>query len=395
MTALTDIVNLNCDASCLPTEAWFAAMEGGTGSVVYRWLEAYARLGRKMVLGVTGAAVADLVQRNPHSVELIRSRPDIFQIVVRPFSHDAALLRTVEGFRVNLDLGWRTLRREFGEIAPYFLPPEFMLTVEQLAVLHKSGIVGTFINESRYSSFQQARIPDRPYRILGLFGVELSCLPITGSLTRAYLSSLDQFCAKPWNQAVAASGSDSVFSWRDGESVLLFPGGLEREIRWLESESEQIERRHIDLAGELPAAAEFGEWTFTSYPIHPLSAWMKEFRMMGYLNRLWSLEERLPSFTTTEIALWLQAINSDILSSVEKSAIEKRLLVAEDSNLHFDHTLHRSERCFEGWEYLALLEGMANDHQIDYLETSTRSHIVKTRGRIAYLQDLLGDQQAA
>ncbi len=393
MRKLVDIINFNADASCLQSSDWLAALSGQRQSKLVRWLNHYVELERPVVLGLCGSAAADMVANNPESVALINRHPEIFQLIARPFSHDAALLRTTAGFRINLKLGLAALSETFDNVAPYYLPPEFMLTPEQVSILCDEGIALTFINANRYSADQQARIPDVPYAMHGPLGTRLACVPIEGSLTRAYLASLDAYDASPWNDAIGAQSAEVIHTWRDGETPFMFPNGIERERRWLEGacgfEPIHLQDHPLD---DIPDAASFGARCFRSYPVHSLSAWMREFRMMGFVRRVWELEDRVHELNHVQTALWLQCINSDVLSAVEKDSVPKRYATLDEPDLSFDSVLHRSERGFEGWEFLLLLERLVEGRSTPYLDASSQPHMEKLRARIQYLQRHFNDR---
>jgi hypothetical protein len=58
-------------------------------------------------------------------------------------------------------------------------------------------------------------------------------------------------------------------------------------------------------------------------------------------------------------------------------------------------TIQRTERGFEGEEYLAILEGLLAAARLpEYARTSNQSHIVKMRGRICYLRKLDGEDKS-
>jgi hypothetical protein len=130
--------------------------------------------------------------------------------------------------------------------------------------------------------------------------------------------------------------------------------------------------------------------TSRSYPVHSFSAWFKEFRMLGFLERLSGIEARLDSLPPDLLAVWLQAINSDILSAVEKdSPIISMLSPAGGGQTKFLHTIWRSERGFEGEDYLALLHAaLENPDALGQLWTSTKPHLRKLRARVDYLRRL-------
>lgn len=387
---LVDIVNFNADASCLEVGNWLAGLCGGEESRFYRWLQLYVELERPVVLGLTGATVADLMVRNPESIKLINSYPDIFQIIIRPFSHDAALLRTPQGFFVNFLLGRMILERAFGEPAPYYLPPEFMLMPEQVRLLQSEGVDSTFINACHYALNQQERVPNRAYRLSGPLGSSLGCIPVHGMLTKAYFDSLDRASGVEWNTCLDSVREQIAYCWRDGESCFLFPQGLERERLWLEQEKVRS-RSHLSVSSA--ASMEQSEYEvspyFRSYPVHSLSAWMKEFRMIGYIQRVLKAESRVEEMGHVAAGLWMQCINSDVLSSVEKDAVVKKIVNLNDSQIVHDIIFHRSERGFEGSECLLLLEAALDGGDLSYLFQDESAHISKVRDRVQVLEQLL------
>jgi hypothetical protein len=392
MKRLLDIVNLNADASCLPAALWLAALEGGTSSRVHCWLSRYVELERKVVLGIVGATVADLRVLNPEVIELINAHPETFEIVLRPFAHDVALLRTPAGFARNLVLGKLVLERTFERVTQFYLPPEFMMSNAQVAQAVRSGVTGVFINASRFSPAVQRNIPQTPYTLRGVLGARLRCLPLLGSLTQAYLGSLHDWNGASWNRAIAAVSEDLVGSWRDGESWFFIPSGEERERAWLEQEDRSVQRVFVrdvlpGCAFPEPDASKPHGWC---YPIHSFAEWFKESRMLGYLHRLQVVEQRLAELGPLQTALWLQAINSDVLSSVEKDSPVIRIVDAPEPNAHKRAwTIWRSARGFEGEEFLSLLESVDPDFDAaGFVGTSTAPHMQKLRARLACIEAL-------
>jgi len=112
--------------------------------------------------------------------------------------------------------------------------------------------------------------------------------------------------------------------------------------------------------------------------------------MLGFLGRLQKIEDQLDSLPSELAVLWLQAINSDILSAVEKDSPVVSLKaqcgsVASDSRF----TIWRSERGFEGEDYLALLEAALIDRScLDQLSASPRPHLRKLYARLDYARSL-------
>ncbi len=390
MKQLIDVVNFNADASCLPCKNWLEALHGGDGSLLSQWLKLYVDLRKKIVLGLTGATIADLVQHNPEAIGIINENPGIFELILRPFAHDIALLRQGTGFPLNFEYGRKAIEREFTTIAEYFLPPEFMLTNEQIVQLSERHVAGVFINAARFSPEIRKRIPTVPYSLQGLFGVSLNCIPFDGNLTDGYLHALRMFDASKWNASIQAAVPDVVFSWRDGESAFLLPDSLARESFWLRHEEAAFCRTHIaNLSlGFLPSP-QLEEHQYHAYPVHSFSAWMKEFRMLGFVNRMQRIEAGLSDLTKEQIHYWLMIINSDIMSAIEKRSPVVSIRSAPDSAACMDFTIRRSERGFEGEEYLAILEaGLEGKSMSGYVCSSPMPHVVRWRSRIEYLKKL-------
>ncbi len=390
---LTDIVNLNADASCLSSKWWLKMLKGGTNSYFYHWLKNYIDLNKKVSMGITGATLADISIHNPESIDLINKHRTIFEIILRPFAHDNSLIRSNEGFKLNLEVGIKTLKKEFGSYENYFLPPEFMLTNEQVYILMQQGIEGTFINATRFKNEIKDRLPDSPYYVKGLLGSELKCIPMYGELTHAYLNGIHFYNADDWNKLLNKR-EHVYFSWRDGESSFFLPDGNNREYRWLYNEDKNVERLFLSEAlkwVEFDNNKNLKENHYHYYPVHSFTAWMKEFRMMGFINKVLKAEEKVQNYTPEEKALWLQVINSDILSSVEKDSPNIRIKQMKNDDMSSNFTIWRSERGLEGEEYLALLLNQIEDQNgiAIYLNKSSEYHIVKLNGRLQYLKQIL------
>jgi hypothetical protein len=393
LTRLVDVVNFNADASCLAAGEWLAILEGGERSRLCQWLGIFTELHRPTVLGFMGGAIADMATFNPEAIALINANPNVFDLVQRPFSHDVGLLRSERGFILNLNLGRAIARREFRHVNEFFLPPEFMLSNSQVKNLADGGSAGIFLNATRFKEELRQRLPKIPFILEGVLGSQLPCIPFEGALTSAYLDALHNFDSALWAEAVRAASAPRVFTWRDGESCFLVPDGIERERHWLAGEASDIRREtlrsaltnlHFASSDELPADSS------RSYPVHSFSAWIKEFRMLGFLDRLAQIEARLESLPEHLLVVWLQAINSDILSAVEKdSPVISLSSLPGSGQAKTLHTIWRSERGFEGEDYLALLEAaLQSPGAMDHLWTSTKPHFRKLRARIEYVRRL-------
>lgn len=393
MKRFVDVVNFNADASCLSTAQWFAAMSGGESSDVCRWLRLYRDLGKKIVIGFTGATVADLAIFNPEALGIVRSAPEIFQVIARPFSHDIALLRSEAGYRANLELGLKVLEVELGTVTPYFLPPEFMLTNEQVGVLEQYGIRGTFINPGRFSPDIQLRLPDSPYVVKGVFGSSLECIPFEGACTGDYLHAIHLFDDSRWNSRIKGSDAEVLYIWRDGESTFFLPDGVERERAWLMAEDAALVRDHLGgevrnfVRGDQPCGARY-----LSYPVHSFLPWMREFRMIAFVNRIVKVEQTLPvEMKGDRHFAWLLAIGSDIFSAIEKQSpvIQLKAKATDKSSKSF--TIMRSERGYEGEEALILAEKSVQENclPVELLDPSGVPHHRRYLARIKYLRNLI------
>jgi hypothetical protein len=378
---LVDVVNFNGDASCLSTAHWLKILSGGSTSEFFQWLHMYVDTGSQVVLGFPGATASDIAVHNPEAISLIRAHPDLFQLILRPYCHDLALLRTEAGFLLNLETGERTLRRLFGQIANFYLPPEFMLTSQQVSVLHQRRL-STFVFGDRLDAHVSRAIPNRPFEVAGVRGARIPAIPFDSVLTRAYLATIQRLDTSIWSDAESSITNATAYLWRDGESVFLLPDSLSRERLWLNSTSPES---RILLSRKNLRSCE--SQATCSYPVPSFSAWMREMKMYWYLQRIHEIELELESLDDFQKAVWLQTINSDILSSVEKFPPCVQLLSVEMPQLWKEHEISRHSRALEGEDYLSLL-GTADDSSRAYLENSPHPHMVRLRGRLRFLLDL-------
>ena len=386
---VVDVVNFNADASCLECDHWFKSLAGGEQSVFFSWLSLYVKLQKKVVLGIPGATLADIAKLNPESIAIIKSNPNIFDLILRPFSHDNALLRTRFGFEKNLEYGMKTLKKLFGFVPSYFLPPEFMLNSEQVYVLQQNGIKGTFVNPARFSAEAKSRIPTTSYVIRGVFGSEMNCHSFTGKLTKAFLEGIHFYNAKAWNNAVNEAEGEVVFNWRDGESAFLIPDTVEREKAWLLGENKDVNRVHLnDLETNFIQNINLNPTQYKGYPFHSFAPWLKEMRMIGFTSKVAKIEEILEGLSEDKIFHWLQVINSDILSSVEKDSPKIKLQNSISELDVFDFRIWRTERAFEGEDYLTLLKQSEKENGYQNYLNSNKGHLKKFNLRMDFLRGL-------
>ncbi len=385
MSSLVDVANFNADASCLSSKSWIASLDGGKNSQLHKWLEFYVALKKKITIGFTGGTIADILALNPCSLDLINENPKTFEILLRPFAHDISILRTPEAFLLNFSWGKTIIQNEFRNVAEFYLPPEFMLTNEQVFLLSQEKIDGLFLNPERFDIETRKRIPRTPYRVKGIHNSLVNCIPVSGMLTNLYLHSIHNFDSQMWNKAILDQ-CGVIYSWRDAESSFLLPDGLQREKFWLEEEEDKIERVHLkEIQNTFIENSELPEQNFHSYPMHSFHAWMKEFRMLGFLKRVENIENRLGQLNYQQKMLWLQTICSDILSSIEKTSPKIKLKKQSYQDTTTEHIIYRSERAFEGEEYLNMLE---ESMKVTYDVRSRlchQPHQIKLRNRLDYL----------
>ncbi len=166
-----------------------------------------------------------------------------------------------------------------------------------------------------------------PTYVTGVSGTKLACIPFESRLTGAYLHTIQRFSEDSWIDSCKLVGDDIGYVWRDGESAFLLPDSVEREKYWLgvAKRTERLSLASATRTTRFREPAELASDAYRSYPVHSFAAWMKEFRMLGYLRALEKIEDRLESMEPIARLLWLQAINSDVLSAVEKASPSVRL----------------------------------------------------------------------
>jgi len=373
---VVDIVNFNSDASCLPSQIWVEALQNGMKSKFYQWLSLYVKNKKKISLGIIGSTLADIKKYNPHAIDLINNNRNVFEMILRPWSHDISLYRTDSMFINNVELGIKSIRSEFESVSNYYLSPEFMMTSRQIELLAKMDIEAIFINPDRYQDDIKKRIIPIPHIIHGTSGSNIKCITINGNSTQKYLSSCQLYDCNIWNQFVKDSSDEIMFSWRDGESFLLIPEGINREELWLREESGNIDRNTlVSLEISYLDSFSYDRQYYKSYPIHSFSAWIKEMKMMWFVDRLRMIENNYLNLSDIQKTLYLQLINSDILAAVEKKSPNIKLNI---DGVIEEYIIYRSERGFEGEDYMQLIDDQ------NYSDENA-SHIKKLIARHEYL----------
>ena len=376
---VVDIVNFNADASCLSSSIWLDALQGGTKSKICQWLALFVRNNKKVNLGFTGSTLADIKKFNPDAINFINVKKDIFEIILRPWSHDISLYRTDSLFIYNVELGIRTIKSEFDSVSNYYLAPEFMITSRQIELISKMAIEAIFINPDRYQNDIKRRIIPTPHIVYGTSKSTIKCIAIHGRTTQKYLSSCQLNDPNIWDKFIQDFPDDLIFSWRDGESFLLIPDGLSREESLLQGESAYINRKKLkSLEINYEDSSLYDRSYYKSYPIHSFTAWIKEMKMMWYVDRIRKIENNFSKLSDLQITLLLQLINSDILASVEKISPKIKLKI---KGVIEDFIIYRSERGFEGEDYLQLIDD-------PNFKNDSVPHIKKLVARHEYLMSM-------
>ena len=111
--------------------------------------------------------------------------------------------------------------------------------------------------------------------------------------------------------------------------------------------------------------------------------------MLGFIHRVQMIEAGLGRLLKSQLYLWLLVINSDILSSIEKRSPVITMRDSLSSEGQSAHTLLRTDRWFEGEEYLSILEFAIREQRLpDFLASSDAPHILKLKARIRCLEQL-------
>lgn len=402
--SLIDVVNFNADASCMSSKKWLKSLENGEDSRFCKLLDNYITNDRKVNLGLTGVTIKDLSAFNPEAIEKINAHPEIFEILLRTFSHDLSPLRNYKGFRLNLEVGLKIVRDNLENTIDVFLQNEIMIRNQQIETLREFGIKALFINPERYSDDVQKQIPKSPFICHGTSNSEILTIPVDDNLILKYLDSLHHNKPKYyWSKLLNESNLNIL--WRDGESALLFPSGIEFEgMVFNEEKRQKVERLFLS-----ETIAEFQQVAYrrknsqliNHFPQLQLDHWLSDFKMIWLLEHLSMIERSIDKLTPILQKLWLLAINSDIPASSEKNSIKIKVHqdvfkipgddISWDGIIAYERdsvlTLLRSERFFEGEEYLRLFELLVNKELsksdfITLIEKSSEPHIRKVFSRV-------------
>jgi hypothetical protein len=382
---LVEVINFNSDASCLDSRKWLYSLEGGGNSRFMQVLMSYVEYKRKTNLGLTGATIHDLVYFNPEAIDFINEHSDTFQLVIRSYAHDSPLLRLPDGFRFNLETGIEVIRQFFSNISNSYLQPEIIITGEQISILKEFGVENIFIHIYRYHESIRAKIPIIPFRVSGTLDTDIGCIPfVQKSLEDLYLLALHGVISpKCWSQgiieaaAMNTESSSDIYIWRDGESSLLIPNGIEYEASLLESEHIQgITRQFLSETSfdyffkEQSHDRDLRDNYVNFFPTYSMKPWFNEMKLYWFISRIHEIESQFTALSNVEKKIWLLLINSDILSAVEKKpptiSVSKDVFSVDPLDISWigvlahsersEITLMRSERSGEAEDYLAYWE---------------------------------------
>ena len=403
---IVDVVNFNADASCLPSAKWLKCLEDGEHSLFMQMLKNYVRFDRKVNLGLVGATIKDIAFFNPEVIDYINDHQDVFQLLARPFTHDNPLLRLPDGFRYNLEKGLRCIHDYFSNVSSYYyLSPEIMLTGEQIHILEEFDIQCIFLHKNRYNKNIRRHIPDTPFMLHGVLSTQMRCIPFAaGELESKYLSALHGVTTTDiWCEEVNRKSASDLYLWRDGESCLLWPLGIDHEATIFEAELiAGVNRKFLSeiSLGEIPNTTK-GDAVLRYFPLHSMKPWLNEMKLYWFVSRVRDIEKVVSSLPDSHRLFWLLIINSDILSSVEKHPpiieVSENVFQVDSSNFLWDGVipirnkkqliLKRSERAGEGEDYLAYLEllmenKMTPDKICAIWRTSNEPHLKKGYARV-------------
>lgn len=335
---LVEVSNWNFDASMLFAEKELSLMEGEHESEICKGLKTYVKYEREVNLGPIGATVRDIAEFNPEAIDIINENTDIFEIIPRPYSHDLLILRTDKGFEKNVSKGLKILEEHFENVnTKYFLPPEIMLTSEQIKILSDLGFEGTFIHKSRYNPKIRKFIPDEPYIVEGVLGSELICIPFQDTNLRKVYHRILQGNMEPssFSKHLKEIKHDTIFHWKDEETDYLNLEGVSIRGKIFEDEKKNnIERKklseidkYIEQCAEKYTDSDVRYsyqqgGTLICYPRQSLNSWLGTLHgypiqreVEKYELKIFDEDRKYPECIMN---LLLLAMNSDIFSSTEK-----------------------------------------------------------------------------
>jgi len=373
MKQVLDVVNLNPDASCLESDVWINILNGSDKKFL-SWLKLFVKNNTPVLFGICGSALADIKSYAPDALNFMKNHPKIFHFTVRPYSHSSSYLLTHEIVKLNLNLGIKAMSYLKLPVQDVYLPPEFMVTTFDLSLLNTNNIHSIFLNPARFN------IPtDQELIRLKMTSQQKS---LEGVLTHPQntLDYLKVLQLLDIDYKKNESLPNLSVRWRDGESWMLLPDGLEREsffMKWQSNQEKIISWKDFQIKINEQPTIDI-KW----YPRHRLTKWTGSGRMIDVCNSLQDLMKK-PDLVKnlSDLNKLFLALGSDILSSVEKDNVNVSLRDYKTLSIK-NYLIERGSRHIEGEMLIADLLGMTN---VDY----SSGLLDKISARESFLQALV------
>lgn len=331
---MLDLINFNADASCLPRHTWRHCLSSGQ---FHNHIQSYSLTSQPFLIGFTGLTLVDISLHSPATLDLLNNSPNI-RHVVRPLVHSLPKGMSLNLRHLNIVLGYAILLRLINRdlIEPAYLPPEFFFRVDEIPSLHSVGCKYLF------HCIHRSNMEKRPYSGLQICtlnspdGSSLQSIQLDSSFSHAYLSSL---------QLHHALDDQHGILWRDGESPLLIPNGIDRE-RWFLSNSgpRTTFQQYLSIPLHAPPVS------LGYYPLSPLAPWTGDqsnfwfYEIASSLRDSYNLNKPL---SPLQVLLVLFSYSSDLVASAAKIDVQIRLKHDPQSDSTFAYTIHRDQRAAE------------------------------------------------
>lgn len=331
-----EIINFNSEASCLSHDRWLAALVGGKNSELCCWLSLYVQEKNPICLGLMGVTILDVLALNPEAIELINNNPGIFKLALRPYSH--CLLSTFPDDFVQrqIEVGYQIVRSVFSSKIDCFLPPEFSMSVAVLNACVDLDIFHVFFSGQRLSSPTHENLSTEfKDRIIFFDHCDESYFREFLKVSQRF----SDFSILPTSQNF----------WRDGESFLLVPNGIQREKFALDRRGQQF-----TAYKEFPNPADYKKKNFY-YPKANVSTWHGSGTADNFHKKIVDLWHSGQSTDLLYFSFLSYISGSDILASLEKRDVT--VLIKDDKN-EWDHIIKRQDK-FQKADFIlnALING--------------------------------------
>ena len=363
---LVDIINLNADASCLSSKRWLTALSGGKESELFLILNAYVEHDLKVNIGIIGSTLAEIEELNPECIDLINNYPQNFQILIRPFIHSLSILWNDDTFHTNYTLGKRYIENTFKNVLNWYLPPEFALRNSQIFTIRKET-EGTFIHPKRIKEDAKEKIPLGLFNLGTLQSEKIKCIQLTENFDSYYLDHIQVF------RSEYAFDQEVILGWRDGESPFFLTDSVEREQIFIKNSQKDFDR--IFLSEYLKNTNQANLKEYDAYPQNSLLPWLGNFRLYWFLADVKKLEGQFHDLDIEKKVLFLNLLNSDILSSIEKNNVSVLLKDLYGENIN-PYVIKRCERNLDAEELLFLIKN-APINELDESINKLNARLVK------------------